>query len=49
MFCPVQKETSLFVRFLVQGKSPEEATELLDGPEDADDNPAIQTYDIKTF
>jgi hypothetical protein len=47
--CVVRKATSLFIRFLVEGKNAENATLLLDGPIDADENPNLKTYDIKSF
>jgi hypothetical protein len=47
--CPVLKATKFFVKNLVEGKTPEQATLLLDGEDNADDLDTIKTYDIKTF
>lgn len=47
--CNVVKASSLFVKHRIEGKTAEEATTLLDGQEDADDNMDSNSYDIKVF
>ena len=47
--CKVRKATQAFVKRLAGGKTPEQATALLDGEDNADEKTEEITYAIKKF
>ena len=47
--CTIVRGTSSFVRSLARGKTPEEATAILDGDDNIDSDPEFETYGIKAF
>lgn len=46
---PTDKATLSFVKNIIAGKTPQQATAILDGVDNADDKPSIKSYEHHRF